>query len=178
MPQLALELLHGSTVQGDHGGQGRPRPSPRKIRGLMVAIVCLPVLLLHFGDSLMNGWMWRLTEAKAIYRETPRSKGVANRARNSPGWPAWADRSGPTGPCPFQHGSALFHSLTLLGQLLTFSLLYVGPSCRLLHGLDRAPCRASFNIFCSGPWSFVPSCMVLGSFGVMFTSSVDLCRAS
>jgi hypothetical protein len=36
--------------------------------------------------------MWWPTEAEAIYRETPRSKGVKNRARNRPGQPAWADR--------------------------------------------------------------------------------------
>jgi hypothetical protein len=42
----------------------------------------------------------------------------------------------------------------LLDQLLTCSLMHVGPLRRLLHGLDRAPCRATFSIFCPGPWSF------------------------
>jgi hypothetical protein len=36
--------------------------------------------------------------------------------------------------------------------------MHVGPWRRLLHGLDRAPCRASFSIFCPGPWSFPASC--------------------
>jgi hypothetical protein len=45
----------------------------------------------------------------------------------------------------------------LLGQLLTCSLMHVGPGRRLLNGLDRAPCHASFNIFCPGPWSFPAS---------------------
>jgi hypothetical protein len=54
-------------------------------------------------------------------------------------------------------GSAPFHSPMLLGQLLTCSLMHVGPWRRLPHGLDGAPCCASFSIFRSGPWSFVPS---------------------
>jgi hypothetical protein len=36
-------------------------------------------------------------------------------------------------------------------------LLHEGPWRHLLHGLDRSPCHTSFSIFCSGPWSFVPS---------------------
>jgi hypothetical protein len=39
--------------------------------------------------------MWRPTKAEAIYRQTPRSKRVANRARNKPGQPAWAGRPRP-----------------------------------------------------------------------------------
>jgi hypothetical protein len=65
---------------------------------------------------------------------------------------------GPTGSGPFQPGSTPFYSPTLLGQLLTCPLLQVGPWRRLLHGLDRALYRASFNIFCSGPWSFTALC--------------------
>jgi hypothetical protein len=60
-----------------------------------MAVIYLLVLLLRFGDYLMNGWMWRPTEAEVIYRETPSSKGVTNRARNRTGWPAWADRPRP-----------------------------------------------------------------------------------
>jgi hypothetical protein len=63
--------------------------------------------------------------------------------------------SGPWRPRPV---SAPSRSPMLLGRLLTCSLLHVGPWRRLLHGLDRAPCRASFNIFSSGPWSFTTSC--------------------
>jgi hypothetical protein len=66
-------------------------------------------------------------------------------------------RASRTGPETGQSGSVRFRSPTLLGQLLTCPLLHVGPCHRLLHGLDRAPCRARFSIFCSGPWSFVPS---------------------
>jgi hypothetical protein len=37
------------------------------------------------GVGRMIGSMWQPTEAEAIYRETPRSKGAANRARNPMG---------------------------------------------------------------------------------------------
>jgi hypothetical protein len=106
----------------------------------------------RFHRVLLDGWMWRPMAVEAIYRETPRSKGAwTGPETGQAGWP------GTIGPGPFQLGSAPFRSPTLLGQLLTCSLLHVGPWRRLLHGLDRAPCRVSFNIFCSGPWSFVPS---------------------
>jgi hypothetical protein len=54
------------------------------------------VLLLRVGDSLMDGWMWRLAEAEAIHRWAPRSIGGTNWARNRPG--RLAGRPGPTGP--------------------------------------------------------------------------------
>jgi hypothetical protein len=84
----------------------------------------------------------------------------------------------PTGPGPFRLGSAPSRSLMLFGQLLTCSLLHVGAWRRLLHGLDRAPCHSSFNIFDSGSWSFTDSCFAPGPFGVMFMMCLDLCRAS
>jgi hypothetical protein len=101
----------------------------------------------------MNGWMWQPAEAEAINRGAPRSKGGANQARNRPGRPAWADR-----PRPVSARSAPSRSPTLLGQLLTCSLLHVGPWCRLLHGLGRAPCHVILSIFCPCPWSFTASC--------------------
>jgi hypothetical protein len=70
----------------------------------------------------------------------------------------WASRPGLIGLGPFRPGSAPVRSPTLLGQLLTCSLMHVGSWRRLLHGLDRAPCRASFSIFCPDPWSFPASC--------------------
>jgi hypothetical protein len=101
----------------------------------------------------MNGWMWRPAEAEAINRQAPRAKGGANRPETGQ-----AGRPGPTDPGPFRPGSAPFRSPMLLGQLLTCSHMHVGPWRRLLHRLDRAPCRASFSIFCPGPWSFPASC--------------------
>jgi hypothetical protein len=97
------------------------------------------------AGSLINGWMGRPAEAEEIYRGARRSKGVANRHENGLGRPSWS-RFGPVRPS------------MLLRQLLTSSLMHVGHLHRLLHGIDRAPCRASFSIFCSGPWSFTASC--------------------
>jgi hypothetical protein len=37
-----------------------------------------PSSLSRFRRVPVDGWMWRPTEAEAIYRETPRLKGVAN----------------------------------------------------------------------------------------------------
>jgi hypothetical protein len=101
----------------------------------------------------MNGWRWRPAEAEAINRRAPRSKGAWTGLGTG-----WADRLGPIGPGPFQLGSAPSRSPMLLGQLLTCSLMHVGPWHHLLHGLDKAPCHASFKIFCLGPWSFPVSC--------------------
>jgi hypothetical protein len=102
----------------------------------------------------MNGWMWRPSEAEAINRQALRAKGGARTGTKT----GWAGRPRPTGLGPFRPGSAPVHSPALLGQLLTCSLMHVVPWRCLLHGLDRAPCRASFNIFCPGPWSFPASC--------------------
>jgi hypothetical protein len=117
-----------------------------------VAVGFLQVLLLRLGGSLMNGWMWRPAEAEAINRQAPRARGAQTRLGTG-----WAGQPGPTGPGPFWPGSSLSRSPMLLGQLLTCSLMHVGHVCRLLHGLDRAHCRVSFNIFCPHPWSFTAS---------------------
>jgi hypothetical protein len=74
----------------------------------------LSVLLLRLGGSLMNGSMWRPTEVEAIYRGARRSKGAANWNENGLGRPVWACFS-------------LVRSPMLLGQLLTCSLMHVGP---------------------------------------------------
>jgi hypothetical protein len=101
----------------------------------------------------MNGWMWRPAEAEARNRQAPRAKGAQTGAWNRPGRPAWANQPRPV--------LARFGPVSLpdaFGQLLTCSLMHVGPWYCLLHGLDRAPYRASFNIFCPGPWCFPASC--------------------
>jgi hypothetical protein len=40
----------------------------------------------------VDGWMWRPEEAETIYRQAPRAKGSANRARSGQGRSAQADR--------------------------------------------------------------------------------------
>jgi hypothetical protein len=60
-----------------------------------VVVGFLLVLLLRLGGSLMNGWMWRPTEAEAINRRTPRSKGALIGPETGQ-----ADQLGPTGPSP------------------------------------------------------------------------------
>jgi hypothetical protein len=47
------------------------------------------------GIGSMVGSMWWPTEAEAIYRETPRSKGIANRARKPLGRSDWVGRPRP-----------------------------------------------------------------------------------
>jgi hypothetical protein len=66
----------------------------------------------------MNGWMWRSAEAEAIYRGACRSKGGHEPAQK---------QAGPAGLGPFRPGSAPVRSPMLLGQLLTCSLMHVGP---------------------------------------------------
>jgi hypothetical protein len=77
-------------------------------KAAMAARVGLGHLLDDFKDSRRSsslsprfrrvpadGWMWRPTEVEAIYRQTPRSKGVVNRARNRPHRLPWANRPRP-----------------------------------------------------------------------------------
>jgi hypothetical protein len=62
----------------------------------------------------MIGSMWQLTEGEeAIYRETPRSRGIENQARKPR-----ADPIGPAGPGPFRSGSVPSSSPRLI---FTFS---------------------------------------------------------
>jgi hypothetical protein len=96
----------------------------------------------------MNGWMWRPAEAEAINRQAPRAKGGANWARNRPGRSARLV-SARFGPVSLPDAS---HSIV---DLLPYAC---GPLTSSSPCLDRAPCRASFSIFCLGPWSFSASC--------------------
>jgi hypothetical protein len=60
-----------------------------------------------------------------------------------------------------------------------FPLLHVGPCRQFLFGLDEAPCPARFGSFLAGSSEFsIFSGLVLGLLGVMFTSLLDLYRAS
>jgi hypothetical protein len=55
----------------------------------------------------------------------------------------------------------------------------MGPCRQFLFGLDEAPCSARFDNFLSGSSEFsIFSGLALGLLGVMFTSLLDLYRAS
>jgi hypothetical protein len=86
----ALELHHGFTTQGQPWRLGHVLGNLVGNSRTCDACWFPPVLLLRVSGSLMNGWMWRSSEADTIYRGAPRSKGVANRAQNRPGRPAQA----------------------------------------------------------------------------------------
>jgi hypothetical protein len=76
------------------------------------------VLLLHLGDSLMNGWMWWPAEEETIYRQAPRAKGG-----REPG-PEWA---GPVGPGPIRLGSAPVSSPVASRVITYLCALACGP---------------------------------------------------
>jgi hypothetical protein len=58
-------------------------------------------------------------------------------------------------------------------------LLHVGPCRQFLSELDEAPCLASFSTFLARSFEFsIFSGRVLGLLGVVFTSLLDLYRAS
>jgi hypothetical protein len=61
----------------------------------------LSSLSLRFRRVIVDGWMWRPTEAETIYRQAPRVKGGVNRARSGLGRSAQAGR-----PRPIRLGSA------------------------------------------------------------------------
>jgi hypothetical protein len=133
--------------------RARPKPSSRQFEDLSRCF------------SFASAALWWMDGCGS----RPRSNGIMNRAQNRPSWPAWADWPRPV--------SAPSHSPILLGQLLTCSLLHVGPWHCLLHDLDIAPCLVRFNIFCSGPWILRLHASVPGPFGVMFIMCLDLCWA-
>jgi hypothetical protein len=90
--------------------------------------------------------------------------------RSGLGRPAWA-HFGPV--------RALLCSVLLPESSRVFPLLHVGPCCQFLFGLNEAPCPARFDSFLAGSSVFsIFSGLVLGLFGVMFTSLFDLYRAS
>jgi hypothetical protein len=60
-----------------------------------------------------------------------------------------------------------------------FRHLHVGPCRQFLFKLDEAPCPARFDSFLTGSSEFsIFSGLVRGLLGVMFTSLLDLYRAS
>jgi hypothetical protein len=86
----------------------------------------------------------------------------------------WAGRPGPT--------SARDDLLCLVSvpeSSRSFPLLHVGPCRQFLFELDEAPYPARFGTFLFGSSEFfIFSVLVPGLLGVMFTSLLDLYRAS
>jgi hypothetical protein len=67
----------------------------------------------------------------------------------------------------------------LLESSRSFPLLHVGPSRQFLSELDEAPYLARFSTFLARSSEFsIFSGLVLRLLGVVFTSLLDLCRAS
>jgi hypothetical protein len=86
------------------------------------------------------------------------------------GQPAWAH---------FSLARGLFCPVLLPESSRVFPHLHVGPCCQFLFGLDEAPYPARFGSFLTGSSEFsIFSGLVLGLLGVMFTSLLDLYRAS
>jgi hypothetical protein len=95
--------------------------------------------------------------------------------RNGVGRPAWADR-----PRPISAQFVASFAWCWFPSLLDPSpLLHVGPCHQFLSELDEAPCLARFNTFLARSSEFsILSSWVLGLLGVVFTSLLDLYRAS
>jgi hypothetical protein len=86
------------------------------------------------------------------------------------GRPAWA-HFGPV------HG--LLRLVLLPESSRSSPLLHVGPCRKFLFELDKAPCLARFSTFLARSLEFsIFSGLVLGLLGVVFTSLLDLYRAS
>jgi hypothetical protein len=90
--------------------------------------------------------------------------------RSGLGRPAWAH---------FSPTCSLLCPVLLPKSSRVFPQLHVGPCRQFLFGLDEAPCPAGFGSFLTRSSEFsIFSGLVLGHFGVMFTSLPDLYRAS
>jgi hypothetical protein len=90
--------------------------------------------------------------------------------RNGLGRPAWA-HFGPV--------RGLLRSVLLPESSISSPFLHVGPCRQFLSELDEAPCLARFGTFLARSSEFsIFSGWVLGLLGVVFTSSLDLYRAS
>jgi hypothetical protein len=91
-------------------------------------------------------------------------------ARNGLGRTAWAH---------FGPARRLFCSVLVPESSRDFPDLHVGPCHQFLLGLDGAPCPARFSSFLTGSSKFLIFLgLVPRLLGVMFTSLVDLYRAS
>jgi hypothetical protein len=91
----------------------------------------------------------------------------------------WAGLPGPTGLGPLRPSSCPPSPDVASRVFYILPLLHVGPCRQFLSELDEAPCLARFGTFLAMSLEFVIfSGLVLGLLGVMFTSLLDLYRAS
>jgi hypothetical protein len=96
--------------------------------------------------------------------------------RNGLGQPAWADRPGPTSA---QFVASFARCCFPSPIYPPPPLLHVGPCRQFLSELDEASCLARFSTFLARSSEFsIFSGWVLGLLGVVFTSFLDLYRAS
>jgi hypothetical protein len=99
-----------------------------------------------------------------------RSKGGSTGLGNRLGRLAWAH---------FGPADSLLCLVVLPESSRAFPLLYVGSCRQFLFGLDEAPCPVRFDSFLTGSSKFfIFSSLVPRLLGVMFTSLLDLYRAS
>jgi hypothetical protein len=99
-----------------------------------------------------------------------RSKGGLIGPQNGLGRPAWAY---------FGRASGLLLPVLVPESSRVFPDLHMGPCRQFLLGLDEAPCPTRFGSFPTGSSEFfIFSGLVPRLLGVMFTSLLDLYRAS
>jgi hypothetical protein len=99
-----------------------------------------------------------------------RSKGGSAGLENGLGRLDWAH---------FGPADGLLRPVLVHESSRSFTLLHVGPCCQFLSELDEAPCPARFGTFLTRSSEFfIFSGLVPGLLGVMFTSLLDLYRAS
>jgi hypothetical protein len=120
-------------------------------------VISVLQLLLHLGDCLMNGWMWRPAEAEAINRQAPRAKGCCEPSPKQLGRPAWAERPRPIlarfGPVSLPDAS---RSIVDLLSYACGPLMSSSPRFRqisLSHKLQHLLSPWSFPASCFGPWA-------------------------
>jgi hypothetical protein len=155
----APELHHGFTTQGQPWWLGSSLShilgNLRTCGGRWLPPGASP----RVGASLMNGWMWRPSEAEAINRRAPRPKGGANPAWNRPGRLAWANQPRPISA---QFGPVLLHDASrsivdllpyACGPLTSFSPRFRQSSLsrKLQHLLSRSLEFSSFMLWSLGP---------------------------
>jgi hypothetical protein len=91
----------------------------------------------------------------------------------------WASGLGRPTWAHFGSVRGILCSVLLPESSRVFPQLHVGPCRQFLFGLDEAPCPARFNCFLTGSSEFsIFTGLVHGLLGVMFTSMLDLYRAS